>query len=276
MMHMLFEENPLTSEKTLQNINLKWISHIQVHNDVISIDASELYYRDLNTLLRTVSGNGISKIELTNVYGQRYLGTNLQKPLQINVHGVPGNDLGAFMNGSEVTVHGNVQDGCGNTMNQGLIVVHGRAGDITGHSMRGGKIFIRDDVGFRVGIHMKEYLDKVPVIVVGGTAQDFLGEYMAGGILVVLGRNMGEKPIHQAKFVGTGMHGGVMYIRGDVKSYGKEVDVVKFTKEDRRILHGLIDEFCRHFGCNVSSIMNSSFTKIIPVSYRPYGRLYAY
>ena len=273
---MLLEDRPLIIEKTLENMNLKWLSHIQVHDDVISIDASDLYYRDLNTLLRTLSGNGVVKIELSNVYGQRYIGTNLQKPLQISVRGVPGNDLGAFMNGSEVTVHGNVQDGCGNTMNQGQIVVHGRAGDITGHSIRGGKIFIRDDVGFRVGIHMKEYLDKIPVIVVGGTAQDFLGEYMAGGILVVLGKNMGAKPIHQAKFVGTGMHGGVMYLRGDVKSYGKEVDVVKFTKEDQRILHGLLDEFGSHFGYNVSNIMNSSFTKIIPVSSRPYGRLYAY
>lgn len=273
---MLLEDNSLTTEKTLENMNLKWLSHIQVHEDILSIDASDLYYRDLNTLLRTLSGNDISKIELTNVYGQRYIGTNLQKPLQISVRGVPGNDLGAFMNGSKVTVYGNVQDGCGNTMNQGQIVVHGRAGDITGHSMRGGKIFIRDDVGFRVGIHMKEYLDKVPVIVVGGTAQDFLGEYMAGGILVVLGLNMGAKPMHQAKFVGTGMHGGVMYLRGDVQSYGKEVDIVEFTQEDQRILHGLLDEFCSHFGYDVSSIINSCFTKIIPVSYRPYGRLYAY
>ncbi len=263
-------------ETILANMDLKWLPHIHVNNDVISIDATDLYYRDLNVLLRTLSGNGISKVELTNVYGQRYIGTNLQKPLQICIRGVPGNDLGAFMNGSEVTVQGNVQDGCGNTMNQGQIVVHGRAGDITGHSIRGGKIFIRDDVGFRVGIHMKEYLDKKPVIIVGGTAQDFLGEYMAGGILVVLGLHFGDNPMHHARFVGTGMHGGIMYIRGDVTNYGKEVDIVKFDNEDRRLLRDLLADFCSHFGYKVSKILDSHFTKIIPVSYRPYGQLYAY
>jgi hypothetical protein len=41
-------------------------------------------------------------------------------------------------------------------MDEGEIVVEGHAGDLTGHSMRGGKIFVRDNVGFRVGIHMKQ------------------------------------------------------------------------------------------------------------------------
>ena len=60
-------------------------------------------------------------------------------------------------------------------------IIHGGAGDIVGHSMRGGEIYIRNNVGYRCGIHMKEYLDQKPMIVVGGTAQDYLGEYMAGG-----------------------------------------------------------------------------------------------
>ena len=47
--------------------------------------------------------------------------------------------------------------------------------------MRGGKIFVKDYVGYRVGIHMKEYQHKVPQIVIGETAGDFLAEYMAGG-----------------------------------------------------------------------------------------------
>ncbi len=42
-------------------------------------------------------------------------------------------------------------------MNAGKIVVHGHAGDVLGYAMRGGKLFIKGDVGYRVGIHMKEY-----------------------------------------------------------------------------------------------------------------------
>ena len=142
--------------------------------NVVRVDAEGMNYRELNSLLRSFNGNGVKGVEITEVYGQRYIGTDLDGPFDIDIYGTPGNDLGAFMKGPTVSVHGNAQDGCGNTMDEGKIVVHGYAGDIVGYSMRGGKIFIRDDAGYRVGIHMKEYFEKRPVIVVGGSAQDFL------------------------------------------------------------------------------------------------------
>ena len=36
---------------------------------------------------------------------------------------------------------------------------------------------------------MKAYRNSFPVIVIGGCTGDFLGEYMAGGLIVVLGLN---------------------------------------------------------------------------------------
>jgi len=246
-----------------------------IKKNVAMIDATGVYYRDLNSLLRSLDGNGIEKIEICNVYGQRYIGTDLDDHLSIDIYGTPGNDLGAFMRGPKITVHGNVQDGCGNTMDHGQIVVHGRAGDLVGHSMRGGKIFIRDDAGYRVGIHMKEYLGKRPFIVIGGTAQDFLGEYMAGGVLAVLGLNMKERR-HNARFVGTGMHGGTMYIRGEVRHLGEEVEVTDLKEDDYRLLGSLVEEFCSYYGLDAEKILDSKFSKLTPVSSRPYGRLYAY
>jgi glutamate synthase domain-containing protein 3 len=112
-------------------------------------------------------------------------------------------------------------------MNDGLIVVHGCAGDLTGHSMRGGKIFVRDNVGYRVGIHMKEYQNKKPAMVIGGVAQDFLAEYMAGGVVLVLGLDVLDGQRCIARFVGTGMHGGVMYTRGDIFKVSEGVKVAK-------------------------------------------------
>ncbi|MDH5688736.1 MAG: hypothetical protein OEZ48_12860, partial [Candidatus Bathyarchaeota archaeon] len=138
---------------------------VKIENGVAKVNAEGVYYRDLNALLRTFNGNGVKKMEIHNVYGQRYLGTDLEGNMEIEVYGTPGNDLGALMNGPRLVIHGNAQDGCGNTMNEGQIVIHGRAGDITGYSMRGGKIFIRDDVGYRVGIHMKGYRGKRPCLV---------------------------------------------------------------------------------------------------------------
>ena len=247
-------------------------------NAPVVIDATGLHYSELNRSLREAILAGQRHVEVRNVHGQRYIGTNLAGPVRLEIVGTPGNDLGAFMDGPTIVVHGNAQDGCANTMNDGQIVVHGRAGDIAGLSARGGKIFIRDSVGYRVGIHMKEYQGKRPCLVVGGTAQDFLGEYMAGGVLVVLGLELQEGEPHRARFIGTGMHGGVIYLRGRVEQHqlGREVGVADLNDDDRATLENLVGEFCRHFGRDEEEILAAQFVKLFPLYLRPYGRLYAY
>jgi glutamate synthase domain-containing protein 3 len=247
-------------------------------NAVVKIDAYGLSHRELNARLRDAVFNGTQRIELQNVYGQRYIGTDLNKLVEIEIFGVPGNDLGAFMDGPRIIVRGNAQDGCGNTMNNGEIIVHGHAGDITGLAARGGKIYIREDVGYRAAIHMKEYGEKKPVLVIGGTAQDFFGEYMAGGIVILLGLNLKEGECHKAKFIGTGMHGGVIYLRGTVEDYqlGKEVGIANLEKEDLQVLQKFVGEFAFHFGFDAGDILKHTFVKLFPLWLRPYGRLYAY
>jgi len=246
--------------------------------EAVTIDAQGIFYRELNAKLRQAVSNGTQKIELRNVYGQRYIGTDLDKPIEIKIFGIPGNDLGAFMDGPRIIVHGNAQDGCGNTMNNGEIIIHGHAGDILGLSARGGKIFVREDVGYRAGIHMKEYQDKKPMVVIGGTAQDFLGEYMAGGVLILLGLKLKEGERHKANFIGTGMHGGAIYIRGDVEEFqlGKEVGVAELDENDCLVLKELVGEFAHYFGYDAKEILRCKFTKLFPLYLRPYGRLYAY
>jgi glutamate synthase domain-containing protein 3 len=249
-----------------------------ISETAVKIDAAGVYYRDLNARLREIVADGVSKIDLQNVYGQRYIGTGLNKSVEIDIYGTPGNDLGAFMNGPRLIVHGNAQDGCGNTMNEGEIIVHGRAGDTVGLSARGGHIFIKDDVGYRAGIHMKEYQGKRPVIVIGGAAQDFLGEYMAGGVIILLGLNLKKGENHRTKYVGTGMHGGVIYLRGAIPEYhlGKEVGIAKLNENDNVLLKEYVNEFAGLFGYDAETILKGDFIKLYPRFLRPYGRLYAY
>lgn len=244
----------------------------------VKIDARGLSTRELNVRLREAVINGTKKIELVNVQGQRYIGTDLGKPVEIEIFGTPGNDLGVFMDGPRVVVRGNAQDGCGNTMNDGEIIVHGHAGDVTALSARGGKIFIRDSVGYRAGIHMKEYGDKKPVLVIGGSAQDFLGEYMAGGVLIILGLNLGKDGNHQTRYIGTGMHGGVIYLRGKVEPHqlGREVGVAELDQSDYSRLQTYLTEFASHFDYDVHKLLRERFIKLFPLYLRPYGRLYAY
>ncbi|MCW3995376.1 MAG: hypothetical protein NWE98_04405 [Candidatus Bathyarchaeota archaeon] len=262
-------------------IDPKYQNRIMHEGTMVKIDACDIYYKDLNCLLRAViQSNGIEKIELYNVCGQRYLGTDLGTDLgtniQIDIHGTPGNDLAAFMSGPKVRVYGNAQDASGNTMNEGEIVIHGHAGDLTGHSMRGGKIFVRDYVGYRVGIHMKQYQRKVPTIVIGETAGDFLAEYMAGGIILILGLSLKECEKCRARFVGTGMHGGVIYERGEILEPVEGTKTLPVGKRDMRIIEGLVKEYCSHFGCDPEQILSGKFKKILPLSKRPYEKLYSH
>jgi len=266
----------MLEQKTIQ-IDSKFQSRIKKENKVLKVDAEGLYYRDLNALLRqAITADGVEKLEIRNVCGQRYIGTDLETTAQIHIYGTPGNDLGAFMNGPALIVHGNAQDGCGNTMNEGEIVIHGHAGDVTGNSMRGGKIFVRDYVGYRVGIHMKQYQKKIPKIVVGQTAGDFLAEYMAGGVMVILGLNLKEGEKCEAKFVGTGMHGGVIYERGEILDPVNGTKTLPAGKRDLKVIEGLVKEYCSHFGADPQQIMAQKFNKILPVSKRPYEKLFSH
>ncbi len=267
---MLQQENKVA-------IDQQYLSRTKMENKVLKLNAEGLYYKDLNCLLRqAIAAGGIERIEIFNVCGQRYIGTDLDTTAQIDIYGTPGNDLGAFMSGPKIIVHGNAQDGCGNTMNEGQIIIHGHAGDVTGNSMRGGKIFVRDYVGYRVGIHMKEYQHKIPQIVIGQTAGDFLAEYMAGGVMVILGLNLKDGEKCKAKFVGTGMHGGVIYERGEILEPVNGTKTLNAGKRDLKKIESLVTEYCNHFGTEPKEIMNAKFKKILPVSKRPYEKLFSH
>ena len=238
------------------------------------IPAAGVPHRELNERVKAAIGAGAKHVVLRDVCGQRYIADGVRGDVRIDIHGTPGNDLGVFMDGPRIHVYGNAQDGCGNTMDDGLIVVHGHAGDITGLAARGGRIFIREGLGYRTGIHMKEYQGKRPYIIVGGTAQDFLGEYMAGGVILLLGLTDGA---HRARYIATGMHGGVIYLRGEVQPHqvAKEAAVTAPEAPDHAIIEELTREWAGHFGVEVEPLLAGSWLKIAPLSKRPYGKLYA-
>ena len=244
----------------------------------MKIDAKGMYYKELNERIHQAVYDGHNEIVLENINGQRYIATGLSGEVRIKIHGTPGNDTAAFMDGPLLEVLGNAQDGIGNTMNSGKILVSGNAGDIIGHSMRGGKIFIRGDVGYRVGIHMKAYQELYPVIIAGGCAQDFLGEYMAGGLIIILGLNRNENGSIVGNYCGTGMHGGIIYIRGRVEDFqlGKEVKAFDLNDEDKENLKKYLREYSSDFSLDIDEILKKPFCKLIPYTHRPYGKLYAY
>lgn len=236
----------------------------------MKLEATNMYYKDMNDI---IAKSEDKVIELENVCGQRYIGCGL-KGYQITINGIPGNALAAYMDGSEITVNGNAQDATGDTMNHGRVIVHGSCGDTCGYAMRGGEIYIRENTGYRTGIHMKEYGDMIPTVVVGGKTGDYLGEYLAGGLIIVLGIGVDDIPV--GSYCGTGMHGGAIYIRSTETPKGlpKQVKVEKVNEDDIARIKPFVENYCGFFGGDAEKLLKSEFIKLVPNSANPYKQMY--
>ena len=236
----------------------------------MEINAKGLDFRAINEEIRKSDRTVILK----NCLGQRFIAAGMAGK-DITVTGVPGNALGAYLNGADITVKGNAQDAVGDTMNDGRITVHGNIGDAAGYAMRGGSIYVKGNAGYRAGIHMKAYKEKVPVMVIGGRAGSFLGEYQAGGVIVVLGLGSDPEKI-VGFFPGTGMHGGKIILRSAKieKPFPSQVTARPAKSEDLADIKNYVAEYCRLFGADENEIMDYPFTVVTPNSKNPYKRLY--
>ena len=234
------------------------------------IDASGMDYRQLNAAIRDCSGDA----SVTDCYGQRFIGAGLEEG-NLSITGTPGNALGAYLNGACIEVRGNAQDAVGDTMNAGRIVIHGSIGDAAGYAMRGGELYVEGNAGYRAGIHMKAYGDKLPVMVIGGKAGSFLGEYQAGGVIVVLGLTESARPI-VSNFPCTGMHGGKLFLRSDCKIIllPKQVIARPASHKDLDGIWTYLHTFCELFGGDCDELVRQPFTLITPNSSNPYKQLY--
>lgn len=213
-------------------------------------------------------------MERQQVMGERYIGCGMGEG-QMVLEGTPGNALGAYLDGAEITLYGNAQDATGDTMNRGTITIHGNIGDAAGYAMRGGTIYVQGDAGYRAGIHMKAYKNKLPVLVIGGRCGSFLGEYQAGGLILVLGLGCeGRVPV--GNFCGTGMHGGKIVLRTEElpPDLPEQVEASVATKEEMEEILPYLENYCEKFGADLKSLTASTFYILKANSKNPYKQLY--
>ena len=236
----------------------------------MEINAAGLEFKELNEKIR----NSDENIKITGCIGQRFIAAGLSDK-KIEITGTPGNALGAYLNGADIAIHGNAQDAVGDTMNDGNIVVFGNIGDAAGYAMRGGKIFVRGNAGYRAGIHMKAYKEKHPTLVIGGTAGSFLGEYQAGGTIIVLGLDKGEKKI-VGNFPCTGMHGGKMYLAGKCEDieFPRQVTTHLADDAEKEEIKSVVSDFCKMFGLDADKILSGDFTIVTPDTKNPFKQMY--
>ena len=234
------------------------------------IDAANLDCRAINEALRKAGSDYI----IEGCCGQRFIAAGMSgKNLTIN--GIPGNALGAYLNNANITVNANAQDAVGDTMNEGKILIHGSIGDAAGYAMRGGKIYVQGSAGYRAGIHMKAYKEKIPVMIIGGRAGSFLGEYQAGGVIIVLGLQNDNKRI-VGNFPCTGMHGGKLFLRGSCEDicFPKQVTAKRAAAEELDEIREYLSEYCSDFGYSADELLSGPFTVITPDSKNPYKQMY--
>ena len=244
--------------------------YLEVQYNTMVLSVIDLDHKLLNQKIRALD----TDVLLSNCCGQRFIAAGMREK-HITIDGTPGNALGAYLDGAVIEVNGNAQDAVGDTMNDGTIIIHGNIGDAAGYAMRGGKIYVQGDAGYRAGIHMKAYKEKVPVMIIGGKAGSFLGEYQAGGVIIVLGLSQNQRNI-VGNFPCTGMHGGKMILRGNTDgiSFPHNVCVAAASALDREEIQAELAQYCQVFGLSVNEIMDSEFTVVTPDSKNPYKQMY--
>ncbi|MEX1347589.1 MAG: pyridine nucleotide-disulfide oxidoreductase, partial [Desulfobacterales bacterium] len=156
------------------------------------IDGERVDSRILEEQILAAVARGHRRLQI-DAYGQHGIGGRLwqagDEMVHIRISGQPGQRVGSmgFPN-TNIEILGPTSDDVG-WLNAGArIVVHGNAGNGTANAMAQGKIYVAGNIGAR-GMTMTKHNPRFdpPELWVLGSAGDYFGEFMAGGIAVICG-----------------------------------------------------------------------------------------
>jgi len=190
-------------------------------------------------------------------YGQHGLGGRLwragNEEVFVQIVGQAGQRVGSmgFPN-TVIEVLGPASDDVG-WLNAGArITVLGNAGNGTANAMAQGKVYVAGNIGAR-GMTMTKHNPRFdpPELWVLGSAGDYFGEFMAGGIAVICGHEaqnpdnvLGYRPF-------VGMVGGKVFFRGPHQGYSQfDARLVTISDEQWDWLYGQLEVFLNHIGRN--------------------------
>jgi NADPH-dependent glutamate synthase beta subunit-like oxidoreductase/glutamate synthase domain-containing protein 3/NAD-dependent dihydropyrimidine dehydrogenase PreA subunit len=182
-------------------------------------DGERVRSRVLEEEIQAAVAAGRRRIEV-EAFGQHGIGGRLWRagaePVFVRITGHAGQRVGAmgFPN-TAIELLGPASDDLG-WLNAGAeIVVHGHAGNGAANAMAQGRIYVGGNIGAR-GMTMTKHNPRFapPELWVLGSAGDYFGEFMAGGVAVVCGHDaqtpdnvLGYRPL-------VGMVGGKVFLRG--------------------------------------------------------------
>lgn len=194
-------------------------------------EGERLSSRILEEVIQREVKNGHRYIEV-DAFGQHGIGGRLWKaddePVKIRVMGHSGQRTGSLgCPNTQIEIMGPASDDIG-WLNAGAeITVHGNASNGAMNAAAQGKVYIGGNIGAR-GMTMTKQNPRFdpPEMWILGSAGDYFGEFMAGGIAVICGYKaqnpdniLGYRPF-------VGMVGGKAFFRGDANGYSRADAVV--------------------------------------------------
>ena len=190
-------------------------------------DDQRIPSRVLEEIIHRHIKNGRRNIEVEG-YGQHGIGGRLwdagTEETRIRITGQSGQRAGSFGHANtRIEIMGPASDDIG-WLNAGAqIIVHGHASNGAMNGAAQGKVYIGGSIGAR-GMTMTKQNPRFdpPELWVLGSAGDYFGEFMAGGIAVICGQGaspgdavLGYRPL-------VGMVGGKVFVRGSVQGFSQK------------------------------------------------------
>ncbi len=229
-----------------------------IHDDFIYIpgkrEEKRIPSRVLEEIIHQQVRSGHRNLEI-EAFGQHGIGGRLwdagAEAVNIRIIGHSGQRTGSLGTANtRIEIMGPASDDLG-WLNAGAnIVVHGHASNGVMNGAAQGRVFVGSSIGAR-GMTMTKHNPRFdpPELWVLGTAGDYFGEFMAGGIAVVCGhgshpgdRVLGYRPL-------VGMVGGKVFARGSAEGFsGKDAKQIELTDEDWQWLKTGLENFLKKLG----------------------------
>jgi len=194
----------------------------------VEFDLRKRSVRELNEFLHRRL-DGTRRVRALNPDGAHAIAVGINAPIDVDIEGHAGYYAAGMNQQARVTVHGNAGPGVAEGMSSGRVHVKGFASVAAGAAAHGGLLVIDGDASLRCGISMKG-ID----IVVGGSVGDYSAFMAQAGRVLVCG-DAGDA-------LGDSLYEAVIYVRGQVKSFGADAHEEPMTEADHAAVSRLLAE----------------------------------
>jgi len=200
---------------------------VHVNPPAITLEASKLTTREINTRLRNLPDGAAVTIE--EPLGRHNLAVGLTSRISIVIDGNAGYYTGGLGDGPDITINGFTGWGLGENLMSGNIRVKGSVSQSAAASAQGGLVIVEGDASLRAGISLKG-----GTLAIAGDAGNLSG-FMAQAGTILIGGDAGEA-------LGDSLYETTIYVAGAIASLGADAIITDLTEDDVIAVKRLCDK----------------------------------